>query len=74
MGFMAARTMRGCPFVMPPSRPPMRLPLRAYRPCSSVGFLPAGLMVSMTRLPRMVEFSKAGPISMPLTAGIERTA
>ena len=64
MGFIATRTTRGSPVVMPPSVPPARLVAR-LRP---------GRISSCTSDPLRRAASNPRPISTPFTAGIDITA
>ena len=67
IGFMAARTLSGCPLVMPPSRPPARLVDRTTP--SGPGYIS-----SCAALPRRRAVSKPSPISTPLIAWMPITA
>ncbi|BAC18553.1 conserved hypothetical protein [Corynebacterium efficiens YS-314] len=67
IGFMAARTLRVSPLVMPPSRPPARLVVR-YTPSSS------RTISSWASEPRRRASSKPSPISTPLMAWIPMRA
>ena len=71
IGFRAPRTISSSPLVMPASRPPARFVRRSHgRPLHSE----AGSSWSWTSEPGLRAFSKAGPISTPLTALIARIA